>query len=220
MAFCEISSPRVSPDEFPEPMMDLPPVALKEQIAVFAGGCFWCTEAVFLALDGVLGVTSGYTGGSAETADYKSVCSGGTEHAEAVQIRFDPARIGYGQLLKVFFSVAHDPTQRDGQGNDRGRQYRSAIFYADEAQKAAAQAYIRQLDQAGVFGAPIATTLEPLNGFYEAEAYHQNYAAQHPDQPYIAVVAAPKVKKLKRYFASQLKDGTQQTQIDTQEKWA
>jgi peptide-methionine (S)-S-oxide reductase len=220
MAFCEIGSARVSPDTFPEPMIELPPSSVKEQIAVLAGGCFWCTEAVFSALDGVLEVTSGYTGGSAETADYKSVCSGGTDHAEAVRIRFDPSRIGYGQLLKVFFSVAHDPTQRDGQGNDRGRQYRSAIFYADEAQKTIAQAYIRQLNEAGVFRAPIVTTLGPLNGFYEAEAYHQNYAVQHPNQPYIAAVAAPKVEKLKRYFAAQLKGEVQGARPGAQEKSA
>ncbi|MGH8647375.1 MAG: peptide-methionine (S)-S-oxide reductase MsrA [Gammaproteobacteria bacterium] len=220
MAFCETGSLRVSPDEFPEPIIDLPPSALKEQIAVFAGGCFWCVEAVFLPLNGVLEVTSGYTGGSAESADYKSVCSGGTDHAEAVRIRFDRSRIGYAQLLKVFFSIAHDPTQRDGQGNDRGRQYRSAIFYADQAQKTVAQAYIRQLNEAGVFGAPIVTVLEPLNGFFDAEAYHQNYAAQHADQPYIALVAAPKVDKLKHYFTAQLKDGIQETRLRTQEKSA
>lgn len=220
MVFCETGSLRVSPDELPEPMIDVPPSALKEQMAVLAGGCFWCTEAVFLALDGVLEVTSGYTGGSAETADYNSVCSGGTDHAEAVRIRFDPSRIGYGQLLKVFFSVAHDPTQRDGQGNDRGRQYRSAIFYADQAQKDVAQAYIRQLNEAGVFRAPIVTVLEPLKRFFAAETYHQNYAAQHPDQPYIATVAAPKVDELKRYFAAQVKDGIQEPRLRKQENSA
>ncbi|MGH8653751.1 MAG: peptide-methionine (S)-S-oxide reductase MsrA [Gammaproteobacteria bacterium] len=213
-------SPQVSPDEFPEPLIELLASAQQEQITVLAGGCFWCVEAVFAPLDGVLEVTSGYTGGSAESADYKSVCGGGTDHAEAVRVRFDPARIGYGQLLKVFFSIAHDPTQRDRQGNDRGRQYRSAIFYANEAQKTVAQAYIRQLNQAGVLRAPIATVLEPLEGFYEAEAYHQNYAAQHTDQPYIAGVAAPKVDKLKQYFAAQLKEGIQETRLRTQEKSA
>ncbi|MGH6635807.1 MAG: peptide-methionine (S)-S-oxide reductase MsrA [Gammaproteobacteria bacterium] len=177
-------------------------------------------EAVFAPLDGVLDVSSGYSGGSAESANYKSVCSGVTDHAEAVRVRFDPTRIGYGRLLKVFFSIAHDPTQRDGQGNDHGRQYRSAIFYADEAQQKVAQAYIRQLNEAKVFRAPIVTALEPLNRFYEAGAYHQNYAAQHSEQPYVALVAAPKVDKLRHYFAAQLKDGIQETQIDTREKSA
>ncbi|MGH8658434.1 MAG: peptide-methionine (S)-S-oxide reductase MsrA [Gammaproteobacteria bacterium] len=220
MAFCETGSLRVSPDKVPEPRIDLPPSDLKEQIAVLAGGCFWCLEAVFLALDGVLEVTSGYAGGSAESADYKNVCSGRTDHAEAVRIRFDRSRIGYAQLLKVFFSIAHDPTQRDGQGNDRGRQYRSTIFYADQAQETVARAYICQLNEEGVFGAPIVTVLEPMNDFYEAEAYHQNYAAQHAGQPYVALVAAPKLDKLKRYFAAQLKDGVQGTGLRAQEKSA
>ena len=196
----------VSPDAFPDPELDIAAVeASGEAIAVLAGGCFWCVEAVFKELEGVLGVTSGYSGGSAATADYRTVCSGTTDHAEVVQVRYDPSRISYGQLLKVFFSVAHDPTQLNRQGNDRGRQYRSAVFYMDEEQKRVAEAYIRQLNQAGVFNAPIVTRLEPLQAFYEAESHHQNYAVLNPDQPYIAAVAMPKIEKLREYFGDRLK---------------
>ncbi len=198
--------PRVPPDQFPDPAIDLPaPESGEEQIAVFAGGCFWCVEAVFKPLDGVVAVTSGYAGDSAATADYEKVCSGTTDHAEVVEIRFDPGRIRYGQLLKVFFSVAHDPTQVDRQGADVGRQYRSAIFYADAEQKRVAEAYIDQLNEAGVFDAPIATRLESLAAFYEAEAYHQDYAAQNPAQPYIAFNAAPKLEKLRKHFADRIR---------------
>lgn len=193
---------RVSPDEFPQPELDvaLGPDESGEQTAVFAGGCFWCVEAVFERLAGVSAVTSGYAGGSERTADYESVCSGTTGHAEAIEVRFDPRRVTYGQLLRIFFAVAHDPTQVNRQGGDVGSQYRSAIFFADEDQRRVAEAYIEQLERAGVFDGPIATTLEPLEAFYEAEAYHQGYAAQHPGQPYIAGTAAPKVAKLCRYF--------------------
>ncbi len=193
---------------FPDPLQDIAAQASPgEQTVVLAAGCFWCVEAVFKELDGVLKVTPGYTGGSAAQANYDAVCSGSTQHAEAVWIRFDPARISFGQLLKVFFSVAHDPTQLNRQGNDRGTQYRSSIFYADEPQRAVAEAYIRQLDEAGVFKAPVATRLEPLNGFYDAEAYHQNYAERNPDQPYIAMISAPKVEKLRKLFPDRLKTG-------------
>ncbi|MGH7550054.1 MAG: peptide-methionine (S)-S-oxide reductase MsrA [Gemmatimonadota bacterium] len=194
----------VAPGLVPDPDRDIEPRSAP-QTAVLAGGCFWCVEAVYRELDGVLEVVSGYAGGTAETADYRTVCSGRTNHAEAVRVRFDPARISYGQLLKVFFSVAHDPTQLDRQGNDRGRQYRSAVFYADEEQRTVAQAYLRQLDEAGVFGSPIVTKLEPLEAFYEAETYHQNYAELHPEQPYIAAVAAPKVEKLRSHYGERLK---------------
>jgi len=192
----------------PDPALDVKPdEATTESTAVLAGGCFWCTEAVFRELDGVLAVTSGYSGGSAGTADYDAVCSGTTDHAEAISIRFDPRRISYGALLKVFFAVAHDPTQVNRQGNDRGRQYRSAVFYADDAQRQVAEAYIRQLDEAKVFSAPIATEVVPLEAFYDAERYHQNYAALHPEQAYIAHVAAPKVEKLREKFGARLKQG-------------
>jgi len=190
----------------PNPAFDVKPdEATTESTAVLAGGCFWCTEAVFRELDGVISVTSGYSGGSADTADYKAVCGGATDHAEAIRIAYDPRKISYGALLKIFFTVAHDPTQVNRQGNDQGRQYRSAIFYADEAQREVAEAYIRQLDAAKVFTAPIATEVEPLAAFYDAEAYHQNYAALHPEQSYIAYVAAPKVEKLREKFGEKLK---------------
>jgi peptide-methionine (S)-S-oxide reductase len=195
---------RVSPEEFPDPEQDLPATG-GEQSVVLAGGCFWCVEAVYVEVDGVLGVTSGYAGDSAETADYKTVCSGRTNHAEVVRVRYDPARISFGQVLKLFFSIAHDPTTKDRQGNDVGRQYRSAIFYADDQQRQVAQAYIDQLDRQGVIRGKIVTTLEPLEAFHEAEDYHQNYAARNPAQPYIAAVAMPKVKKLRRHFGERLK---------------
>ena len=194
----------VSPERFPDPALDAAP-ATGEQTVVLAGGCFWCVEAVYLQLDGVSSVKSGYAGGSADTADYETVCTGTTGHAEAVEIRFDPAKLSYGKLLKVFFSIAHDPTTRDRQGADVGRQYRSAIFYANDEQKRVAEAYIKQLDAAKVFDRPIVTELSPLDRFFEAEAYHQNYAARNPGQPYIAYTAAPKVEKVRKYYADQLK---------------
>jgi peptide-methionine (S)-S-oxide reductase len=193
-------------DRFPDPARDIDLSAVsREQSVVLAGGCFWCVEAVYEPLDGVLDAVSGYAGGTAETADYQTVCSGTTDHAEAVRIRYDPAKITYGQILKLFFSIAHDPTQLNRQGNDHGRQYRSAIFYADDAQKEVAEAYIRQLNEAHVFDAPIVTTLEPLTAFYEAEDYHQGYAERNPFQPYVAYTAAPKVKKLHEYYGDKLK---------------
>ncbi|MGH9315064.1 MAG: peptide-methionine (S)-S-oxide reductase MsrA [Vicinamibacterales bacterium] len=192
---------------FPDPIVDIDASeqAGTEAAAVLAGGCFWCVEAVYLQLDGVLKVISGYAGGTAETANYQAVCGGTTNHAEAVRITYDPSRITYGQILKVFFWIAHDPTQLNRQGNDVGRQYRSAIFHADERQQDVAAAYIRQLDDARVFPGPIVTTLEPLDAFYEAEPYHQNYAARNPAQPYVAYVAAPKVEKLRSRLPDKLK---------------
>lgn len=171
---------------------------------VLAGCCFWCVEAVFQPLQGVLGVRSGYAGGTRETANYQAVCSGTTNHAEAVEVRFDPSRISLGRLLQVFFGVAHDPTQLDRQGNDRGRQYRSAIFHQSAAQREVAAAYIKQLSDAGVFGLPIVTTLEPLTEFFEAEPYHQDYANRNPGQPYILFTALPKVEKLRKTFGDLL----------------
>jgi peptide-methionine (S)-S-oxide reductase len=196
----------VSPEQFPDPTVDAAP-ASGEQIAVLAGGCFWCVEAVYLQLDGVRSVKSGYAGGTAETADYDTVCTGTTDHAEAVEIRYDPAKLSFGKLLKVFFSIAHDPTTRDRQGADVGRQYRSAIFYANDEQKRVAEAYVKQLDAAKLFDRPIVSEIVPLERFFEAEAYHQNYAARNPGQPYIAYTAAPKVKKVRTYYADQLKPG-------------
>lgn len=205
---CEIPGANLAIERgaFPNPERDIDPASARgEQTAVLAGGCFWCVEAVFREIDGVLSVTSGYSGGSAETADYKTVCTGSTDHAEVVSIRFDPTRTSFGQLLKVYFAVAHDPTQKDRQGEDRGRQYRSAVFHVDAAQKEVAEAYIRQLDAARVFNAPIVTEVVPLEAFHEAEAYHHNYAALHPEQGYIAAVAQPKVAKLRKQFADKLK---------------
>jgi peptide-methionine (S)-S-oxide reductase len=172
---------------------------------VLAGGCFWCVEAVIKEMDGVLSVRSGYAGGTAETADYDSVCSGRTGHAEVIEVRFDPNRVTFGQILKVFFSVAHDPTQLNRQGADQGRQYRSAIFTTGEEQERVAKAYIRQLDETNVLGAPIVTEVTPIDKFYEAELYHQDYAARNPRQSYIVYTALPKVEKLRKYFGDRLK---------------
>ncbi len=205
---CEIPGANlaIARGDFPNPERDIDAAAAGgEQHAVLAGGCFWCVEAVFKEIDGVNSVTSGYSGDAAHNADYKTVCSGTTNHAEVVSIRFDPARTSFGQLLKVYFAVAHDPTQKDRQGEDRGRQYRSAIFHVDAAQREVAEAYIRQLDKAGVFNDPIVTEVVPLDSFHEAEAYHHNYAELHPEQGYIAAVALPKVAKLRRKFADKLK---------------
>lgn len=173
---------------------------------VLAGGCFWCTEAVYRQLDGVLSVRPGYAGGNAETANYKRVCVGDTGHAEVIEIVFDPARVQVPAILQVFFSIAHDPTQIDRQGGDIGTQYRSAVFYANPAQREIAARYIRQIDAAGLFDDKVATTLEPLVQFFEAEDYHHDYAAQNPDQPYIRAVAAPKVEKMRKVHAGRLKE--------------
>jgi methionine-S-sulfoxide reductase len=172
--------------------------------AVLAGGCFWCTEAAFEQLAGVVDVTSGYAGGSAATANYRAVCGGNTGHAEVIRITYDPGRISYSELLDVFFD-AHDPTQLNRQGNDVGTQYRSAIFYADEAEKAAAAARIAELTDRRAFGGPIVTTLEPLVEFFPAEDYHQDYARLNPEQPYIQAVSLPKVCKVRAKHAALLK---------------
>ena len=196
----------VSPEKFPDPELDSPvPAANGEATAVLAGGCFWCVEAVYKQLDGVSSVVSGYAGGTANTADYQTVSSGRTAHAETVEVRFDPSRVTYGQLLKVFFFIAHDPTTRDRQGPDLGRQYRSVIFFADPEQKRVAEAYIAQLDKAKVFDRPIVTEVVALERFYEAEEYHQDYAERNPMQPYIFFNALPKVKKVRTYYKERLK---------------
>lgn len=195
----------VDPEQFPDPSFDPRPTQAGERHSVLAGGCFWCVEAVYRQLEGVLDVVNGYAGGGAGQADYETVSTGRTRHAEAVEIRYDASRVSYGQLLKVFFSIAHDPTTKDRQGNDVGPQYRSVIFYADEAEREVAERYIAQLDAAHVFDAPIVTELAKLDRFYPAETYHQDYAAKHPDQPYIQLVALPKVAKLRRHFADRLK---------------
>ena len=201
--YCELP-PGLAQDTVPDPAQDIP-AAEDSGTAVLAGGCFWCTEAVFERLEGVDDVTSGYTGGSADTARYRLVCGGDTGHAEAILIRYRPDVISYGQLLKIFFTVAHDPTQKDRQGNDVGSQYRSAIFYADERQRAVAAAYIKQLNGSGLFRRPLATTLEPLQDFHEAEPEHQDFAVRNPAQPYIAHVSQPKVDKLEEHFPDRVK---------------
>lgn len=192
---------RASATTIPDPVLDAPLThARGEQTAVLAGGCFWGVEAVFEHVKGVTKVTSGYSGGSANTAQYETVSSGETGHAESVRITYDPSQISYGKLLKVFFSVAHDPTELNRQGPDTGTQYRSAIFYGNEEQKNIAAAYIDQLNKAKVFGAPIVTKLTALQSFYEAEGYHQDYLAHHPDEPYIIYNDMPKVENLKKQF--------------------
>jgi len=165
---------------------------------VVSGGCFWGIQAVFQHVKGVTSATSGYSGGSKATAEYEVVSTGLTGHAESVEIIFDPSQISYGELLKVFFSVAHDPTQLNRQGPDTGSQYRSVIFYSGDEQKRIAEAYIAQLNQAKVFTRPIVTQVAPLKAFYPAEGYHQNYAALHPDDPYIYYNDAPKVAHLRQ----------------------
>jgi peptide-methionine (S)-S-oxide reductase len=185
----------------PDPTLDAHLSATKgEQTAVIAGGCFWGIEAVYEHVKGVTGVTSGYSGGDAKTADYESVSTGRTGHAEAVRITYDPSQVTYGQILKVFFSVAHNPTELNRQGPDSGTQYRSAIFYANEDQKRIAEAYIAQLDQAKIFGQPIVTQVVALKAYYLAEAYHQDYATHHPNQPYIVVNDLPKVENLRKQY--------------------
>src|SRR5947208_6667558 len=182
----------------PAPVVDAPRASIAaKQTAVLAGGCFWGVQAVFQHVKGVITATSGYSGGRAKTAEYELVSTGETGHAESVKIVYDPSQITYGQLLRVFFSVAHDPTQLNRQGPDEGSQYRSAIFYNSDEQRRIADAYIAQLDNAKAFPRPIVTQVAPLKGFYAAEAYHQNYAANHPHNPYIVYNDAPKVAHLR-----------------------
>ncbi|HVS26489.1 MAG TPA: peptide-methionine (S)-S-oxide reductase MsrA [Burkholderiales bacterium] len=178
------------------------PESKVEQTAVLAGGCFWGVDAVFKHVKGVSSVASGYSGGSAATAKYEIVSTGTTGHAESVKVTYDPSQISYGQLLKVFFSVAHDPTELNRQGPDSGTQYRSAIFYANEDQKQVAQAYIEQLNMAKVFSGPIVTQVVPLKQFYLAEEYHQNFLARNPYYPYIVINDLPKLLQLRKQFAA------------------
>jgi len=190
---------------FPDPAVDPKPASPGTQTAVLAGGCFWGVEAVFERLAGVTNVVSGFAGGSRATAHYEIVSTGTTGHAESVQITYDPARISYGTLLKVFFAVAHDPTELDRQGPDEGTQYRSSIFYATPEQKTVAEDYIRQLDAAKIFPRRIATTVVPLQGFYAAEAYHQHFLDRNPNYPYIVYNDLPKLDFLKKEFPELLK---------------
>ena len=185
----------------PSPVVDAAITASKgEQTAVVAGGCFWGIQAVFQHVKGVTNATSGYSGGAVNTAQYEMVSTGNTGHAESVKITYDPSRITYGQLLRIFFSVAHDPTELNRQGPDSGTQYRSVIFYSNDEQKRIAEAYITQLDKSQVFPRAIVTQLVPLKAFYPAEAYHQDYAANHPNNPYIVYNDAPKVAHLHQEF--------------------
>jgi methionine-S-sulfoxide reductase len=188
--------------KIPAPAFDQPAGPGGLQKAVIAGGCFWGVQGVYQHLKGVKNVLSGYAGGSRASADYESVSSGSSGHAEAVEIVFDPSQVTYGQILHVFFSVAHDPTQLNRQGPDRGTQYRSAIFYADDTQKRIAQAYIAQLDKASVFSRPIVTRVDPLRGFFRAEDYHQDYLLTNPTQPYIVIHDLPKVRNFQRLLPS------------------
>lgn len=181
------------------------PVPHNRAEAVIAGGCFWCVEAVFEELEGVHEVVSGYAGGDAATANYKAVTTGRSGHAEAVKIVYDPTVIDFATLLRVHFAT-HDPTTLNRQGADMGPQYRSAIFYANESEKAAAESLIASLTESKVFGKPIVTTLEPLTAFYEAERHHQNYVCDNPNNPYVRSVAWPKVKKVREQFGDRLKD--------------
>jgi peptide-methionine (S)-S-oxide reductase len=201
-----VSMANVSPEDFPDPIVDAKLADKSGQSrAILAGGCFWCVEAVYKNLDGVTSVKSGYAGGTADTADYETVSSGTTDHAESVEVVYDPSRITYGQIIRVFFSIAHDPTQLNRQGPDTGRQYRSAIFYADDEQKRVAESYIDQLNKAHVFDRPTVTEVVPLEAFYQAETYHQDYAARNPLNPYIVINAQPKVRKLRSYQKSKEK---------------
>lgn len=185
--------------EFPDPSVDnKSPAGVGKQTAVLAGGCFWCVEAVFRQIEGVEKVVSGYSGGDAASARYDIVSTGKTGHAESVQVTYDPRKISYGQILKVFFDVAHDPTQLNRQGPDVGPQYRSAIFCSDPEQKRIAEAYVKQLDQAKVFRAPIVTQVVELKTFYPAEEHHQNFCNRNPRNPYVVNVAMPKVEKVKK----------------------
>jgi len=185
----------------PDPVLDAPLAQTKSaETIVVSGGCFWGVQAVFQHVKGVTQAVSGYAGGQANTATYDVVSTGTTGHAESVQVTYDPSQVTVGQILKVFFSVAHDPTQVDAQGPDHGTQYRSAIFFTTPSQQKIVDAYIDQLQKAKVFAQPIATKVEPLNGFYAAEAYHQNYALMHPHNPYIMINDAPKVVALEKQF--------------------
>jgi peptide-methionine (S)-S-oxide reductase len=194
------------PVVLPAPTLDNPKAPGRAQTAVFAGGCFWGLQGVFEHVRGVRGVLAGYSGGSARTANYGDVGGGHTGHAESVQVSFDPAEVSYGELLQVFFSVAHDPTELDRQGPDVGTQYRSVIFYADDTQQRIAAGYVAQLGQARVFGQPIVTHVDALKGFYPAEAYHQDFYLKNPQYPYIVINDLPKIRNLKQLFPDYYRD--------------
>jgi peptide-methionine (S)-S-oxide reductase len=190
----------------PAPALDNPQAPGPLQTAVLAGGCFWGTQGVFEHVKGVRKVLAGYSGGASSTASYETVSTGTTGHAESIQIVFDPAQVSYGEILRVFFSVAHDPTELNRQGPDEGTQYRSSIFYADPTQQKIAGAYIEQLQQAHVFARPVVTRVDPLKGFYPAEGYHQDYLVRNPQEPYIVYNDLPKIANLKQVFPDLYRD--------------
>jgi len=201
LAFLSCDRANAAAVALPNPAFDAPLASAPgRETAVLAGGCFWGIQLVFQHVKGVLEATSGYSGGSAAQASYERVSMGTTGHAESVQVVYDPSQITYGQILRVFFSVAHDPTRRDRQGADVGAQYRSAIFYNGEGQKRIAESYIAQLNQAKLFPEPIVTQVVPLQEFYPAEDYHQNYATQHPSNPYIQFNDLPKLGQLRQFL--------------------
>jgi peptide-methionine (S)-S-oxide reductase len=206
LALAVAASSAAAASRFPDPVQDIKVTAPgTQQTAVLAGGCFWGVEAVFEGLAGVSDVVSGFAGGSGATAHYQVVSTGTTGHAESVKITFDPARVSYGQLLKIFFAIAHDPTELNRQGPDEGTQYRSSIFFVNEEQKQVATAYIKQLTDAKIFRRPIVTTVVPLDAFYPAEAYHQNFLVRNPTYPYIVYNDLPKVKHLEQEFPAMVK---------------
>lgn len=204
-----------------ETRMAAAPVS-KTALATFGGGCFWCTEAVFAELHGVKSVMPGYSGGTAQTADYKTVCTGLTDHAEVIQIEYDPSQVEFADLLEVFWKT-HDPTTLNQQGADKGPQYRSVVFYHDDEQKTVAEQYKKQLDEAGTFDRPIVTEISPFTAFFAAEDYHKNYFADNPFQPYCMAVIAPKVEKFRKNFSDKLKknhpeEGSAEPALDKVEK--
>jgi peptide-methionine (S)-S-oxide reductase len=208
LAACNFAGARSKPIALPDPKLDAPKAAANaDAVAVFAGGCFWGVEAVFEHVKGVKDAVSGYAGGKSGSAQYETVSSGDTGHAESVKVTYDPGKVSYGQLLKVYFSVAHDPTQLNRQSPDVGPQYRSEIFTTNAEQARIAKAYIAQLTAAKVFAAPIVTKVEPLPAFYPAEAHHQDYLRLHPNEPYIVFNDAPKLVHLKQMFPALYKGG-------------
>ena len=195
-----------APVKIPAPAFDPTTSDHRLQTAVVAGGCFWGVQGVYQHVRGVQQALSGYSGGTRETADYETVSRGGTHHAESVEVRFDPQQISYGEILQIYFSVVHDPTQRDRQGPDVGPQYRSNIFYADASQKRIAEAYVAQLRSAGIFRRPIVTRVDRLEAFYPAEAYHQDFMIRNPSYPYIVVHDLPKLQNFKKMFPDRYRD--------------
>jgi peptide-methionine (S)-S-oxide reductase len=190
----------------PSPLLDNPKVSGSLQTAVLAGGCFWGVQGVYQHVRGVHRVRSGYAGGTKATAEYEAVSRGDTGHAESVEISFDPEELSYGEILQIFFSVVHDPTQLNSQGPDTGTQYRSNIFYADESQERIAQAYITQLEGTKAFGRPLVTRVDPLSAFYPAEAYHQDFLIRNPTYPYIVINDLPRIENLRKVFPARFRE--------------